>query len=159
MLRYPNEQSLEESAGQAARSWRDAGIERLGVGLTGDLGAGKTCFVRAMLRALGHDGRVPSPTYTLLEHYDLAGFTFVHLDLYRLKTPQELENLGLRDWLSLPAVWVLVEWPAQSPSLEAALDLDLRLAVTADDTRELVPTTRTASGRLALERWLGADIK
>lgn len=146
------------AAGQAALAWRDAGIDSLIVGLEGDLGVGKTTFARAFLGALGHDGRVPSPTYTLLEHYAIGDLSVVHLDLYRLKEPRELEYLGLRDWLAQPKVWVLVEWPERSDALTAALDLSIRISIAADDSRELHPAAASDTGRRALGAWLDQDI-
>ena len=81
---------------RCARALRAARAWPLVLGLRGDLGSGKTTWVRAMLRGLGYRGRVPSPTYTLLEQYACGDLAVVHLDLYRLRGDDELENLGLR---------------------------------------------------------------
>lgn len=92
--------------------------------LSGDLGAGKTTLVRGFLSALGHVGRVKSPTYTLVETYELDHLTAHHLDLYRLKTPEEAEGLGLRDLEGI----VLIEWPEKGAGHLPAADLVVRLS-------------------------------
>ncbi len=94
--------------------------------LEGDLGAGKTTLSRALLRALGVQGAVKSPTYTLVEPYDVAGRRVLHLDLYRLADPEELYGLGVLDEAP-PAAWWLVEWPQRGGSLLPAADIALRL--------------------------------
>lgn len=96
------------------------------IGLSGDLGAGKTTFVGGLLAALGHEGPVRSPTYTLIEPYRLAGRDLYHCDLYRLRDPSELDDLGLRDLLVGSAV-VLVEWPERAAGRLPTLDLALLL--------------------------------
>ena len=128
----------------AARTWP------LVLGLRGDLGSGKTTWARAMLRGLGHGGRVPSPTYTLLEHYVVGELAVVHLDLYRLRGDAELENLGVRDWLAETARWLLVEWPERAPLLAQRCDLTLDFAVLPSGGRRLAASARTRLGIEAL---------
>jgi tRNA threonylcarbamoyladenosine biosynthesis protein TsaE len=96
--------------------------------LRGDLGAGKTELARGVLTGLGHRGRVPSPTYTFVEPYALAGTTVLHTDLYRLRDPAELDDLGFADALAAGAI-ALVEWPEQGAGRLPAADLDIRLEV------------------------------
>jgi len=95
--------------------------------LHGDLGAGKTSFARALLKALGVGERVKSPTYSLVESYRLPEHIAWHLDLYRIADPGELEWLGL-DALSDPAALVLVEWPERGLGALPAADLQIDLA-------------------------------
>ncbi len=85
------------------------------VWLTGDLGAGKTTFVRGVLREFGHKGTVKSPTFSLLETYTLGDRVCHHLDLYRLNDPEELEFIGFRDLLLADALFI--EWPEKAGSL------------------------------------------
>ncbi|WP_266156635.1 tRNA (adenosine(37)-N6)-threonylcarbamoyltransferase complex ATPase subunit type 1 TsaE [Dyella silvatica] len=95
--------------------------------LHGELGAGKTSFARALLRALGVAERIKSPTYSLVESYRMQGRVAWHLDLYRIADPGELEWLGL-DALSDPAALVLVEWPERGIGALPAADLQLDLS-------------------------------
>ena len=108
-----------------ARSLRER--PGLVVFLEGPLGAGKTTLARGLLRALGVVGAIRSPTYTLLEPYDIGDRTLIHLDLYRLKDEHELEPLGLRDY-SPSSCWWLVEWPERGGARLPQADLRIVLS-------------------------------
>lgn len=97
--------------------------------LEGDLGAGKSTFARAVIQALGHKGAVPSPTYTLVEPYELEGQLIFHVDLYRVSDEEELHFLG---WNELDNGFRLVEWPDRAPGLAAGADLGIRLEYCGD---------------------------
>ncbi len=90
--------------------------------LQGALGAGKTTVARGLLQALGASGTIRSPTYTLLEPYEIAGRSLVHLDLYRLNDERELEPLGLRDYPP-ERCWWLIEWPERAAARLPRADL------------------------------------
>jgi tRNA threonylcarbamoyladenosine biosynthesis protein TsaE len=94
--------------------------------LTGDLGAGKTTLTRGFLRAHGVQGPVRSPTYTLMEVYEMDMLTTVHLDLYRLRDAEELDNIGLREWAKPHHVW-LIEWPERGAERLPAPDVSVKL--------------------------------
>jgi tRNA threonylcarbamoyladenosine biosynthesis protein TsaE len=116
--------------------------------LTGELGAGKTTFARGFLRALGVTDPVRSPTYTLLELHAADALTVVHLDLYRLQHPLELESLGLRDWAGPAHLW-LIEWPERAPQALPAPDLMVRFTV-GNDGHDIALSGASAHG----ESWL-----
>lgn len=116
--------------------------------LAGELGAGKTTLARGFLARRGHDGLVRSPTFTLLEPYELAGLTVVHVDLYRLREPSELEALGLADYALPDHVW-LIEWPEKGVGFLPEPDVHASLRVTAEG-HELSAASLSALG----EAWL-----
>jgi len=96
------------------------------IGLSGELGAGKTTLVGGLLEALGHAGPARSPTYSLLEPYRLGERDLHHCDLYRLRHPGELDELGLRDLMTRGSV-LIVEWPERAGDRLRTPDLTLRL--------------------------------
>ena len=93
--------------------------------LRGELGAGKSTFARALIRAAGHEGPVPSPTYTLVEPYSLSRGNIYHVDLYRVSEEEELRYLG---WNELDNGCRIVEWPDRAPGITEQADLSLTLA-------------------------------
>jgi tRNA threonylcarbamoyladenosine biosynthesis protein TsaE len=95
--------------------------------LQGDLGAGKTTFARAFIHALGFKGYVKSPSYGLLESYAVAGMTVLHLDLYRIEDPEELEYLAIRDLYNEESV-LMVEWPDKGLGYLPPPDLELKFS-------------------------------
>jgi tRNA threonylcarbamoyladenosine biosynthesis protein TsaE len=97
--------------------------------LRGELGAGKSTFARAFIKAAGHNGIVPSPTYTLVEPYELASGKIYHIDLYRVSDPDELRYLG---WNELDDGLRLVEWPDRAPGLADDADLLIELKYAGD---------------------------
>ena len=119
--------------------------------LVGELGAGKTTFTRGALRALGHAGSVKSPTYALCEPYDLADEAqLCHLDLYRLSNPEELEFLGIRDYVASGAI-LFIEWPSKGEGWLPAPDIQVALQAT-DTGRQLEISALTADGQDLLSR-------
>ncbi len=94
--------------------------------LYGRLGAGKTALVRGILRGLGHEGPVQSPTYSLVVHYPLNGYRVHHFDLYRLGDPEELEFIGGREYFDT-AELVIIEWPERGAGHLPCADMDIHL--------------------------------
>jgi tRNA threonylcarbamoyladenosine biosynthesis protein TsaE len=135
-----------EAAGAALARVLPAGD--MVVYLHGDLGAGKTTLVRGLLRALGHAGRVPSPTYTLVEPYDLPGRSLQHLDLYRIADPEELAFLGVRDMAGA----LFIEWPERGFLHLPPPDLACRLAMEASG-RSLEAEGNTPKGTALCAAW------
>lgn len=121
------------------------------IGLIGDLGTGKTALARALIQALAPGTRVKSPTYTLIESYDVGDLQIHHLDLYRLRHPDELTELGLADLLGPRAV-LLIEWPDKGGAETPALDLALQLTRGDGERRMLVWVSFSPAGQALVER-------
>ena len=109
-LTLSSAEETEALGDRLARAVRASGVGGFAIYLEGDLGTGKTTLARGFLRGLGHPGRVASPTYTLMEPYELPGCSVCHMDLYRIRSPSELLDLGLQDVLAGGSI-LLVEWP------------------------------------------------
>jgi len=124
---WTDEAACARDAGRLAqaRALRDAFVE-----LDGSLGAGKTTFVRHLLHALGVEGRIKSPTYAVVETYELAKHAISHFDFYRFDDPQEWEDAGLRDLFGAPGL-KLVEWAEKAEPLLPVPDL--RVTITPHD--------------------------
>lgn len=119
--------------------------------LQGGLGAGKTTFTRGFLTALGHAGKVKSPTYTLVEPYCLEGRDVFHFDLYRLQDPEELHFIGMSDYARANAV-CLIEWPEKAKSCLPAPDLTCIIAHQ-QEQREVTLVANTDIGLIILRQW------
>ncbi len=116
--------------------------------LQGTLGAGKTTFSRGVLQGLGHQGAVKSPTYTLVEPYHIGEHKVYHFDLYRLGHPEELEYLGIRDYLEENALW-LVEWPSKGEGFIPAADIVIQIEPN-NTGRDLLMIAQTEVGKKIL---------
>ena len=121
------------------------GIGNALIELHGTLGAGKTTFARHLLGALGVKGRVKSPTYTLMESYEVQGLSVGHFDFYRLNDPQEFEDAGFREVFANPGL-KLVEWPEKAAGLLPLADLVISINFTADDQRLVSFAAQTELG-------------
>lgn len=123
--------------------------------LHGQLGAGKTTLVRGFMRSMGYTGAVKSPTYTLIEPYEVGGWRLYHLDLYRVQNSAELAFLGLRE-LYEGKVIMLVEWPERGvgflPPADLVLDIEYALA-----GRSLIPQPLTPVGEAIVKALASAD--
>lgn len=121
--------------------------------LAGDLGAGKTFLSRSMIQSLGFQGRVKSPTYTLVEEYDLGEISVYHFDLYRLADPEELEFMGIRDYFKANSL-CLIEWATQGEGFLPSPDLIVQLNYV-DDARSVTLLSQTDLGEKIKQQFSG----
>ncbi|AKG18708.1 ATPase [Moraxella bovoculi] len=103
--------------------------------LSGDLGVGKTTFTRYLLRALGHTGAVKSPTYTLVEPYNIKGKPMYHADLYRLNDPEELDFIGFFEYFDEPNSLIIIEWASRAETVLPKPDITINITRKADESR------------------------
>jgi tRNA threonylcarbamoyladenosine biosynthesis protein TsaE len=117
--------------------------------LQGDLGAGKTTLVRGILRALGYEGRVKSPTYTMVESYVLSKYTLQHYDLYRMIDPREWLDAGFRDDCNSSTL-CLVEWPEKAAGLLPPADVRVKLSISGEGRKASIHA-ESAKGKQSVE--------
>lgn len=141
-------QALAQQVAPALRQGASVLIE-----LRGTLGAGKTTFTRHLLRALGVQGRIKSPSYAVVESYDVGGLLVWHFDFYRFADPREWEDAGFRDIFSGPGL-KLVEWPDKAAGLLPAADICLDIDTDADDRRLVNCHSDTEAGCALVQAWV-----
>lgn len=144
-ISLPNEDATAVFAARLAKNLTPG----LVIYLRGDLGAGKTTLVRALLNSLGYQGRVKSPTYTLLEHYDIAGFSVRHFDLYRFRDVSEWESAGFDDEFNGSNI-CLLEWPEQAAGLVPNADVEISFEILPEG-RNISLSAQTESGKKCLK--------
>jgi tRNA threonylcarbamoyladenosine biosynthesis protein TsaE len=146
-LELNNEQDTQNLAERLAQHFKQGVIY-----LIGDLGAGKTTLSRYWLQKLGHQGAVKSPTYTLVEPYQIQQQAIFHFDLYRLNDPYELELMGIRDYLDTPNALFLFEWPSKGGEEIPAADLIINITKSEDElSRTATLSTNSLDLKQALE--------
>ena len=128
----------------------------LNISLQGDLGAGKTTFARYLIQAMGHEGKVKSPTYTLCEPYPLQlkdqAIIVHHFDLYRMRDPLEWQEAGFAEHFDVPGI-CLIEWPEKAEGTLPGFDIQIQLAAGADENeRSIKINALTPSGASALPK-------
>ena len=143
-LALPDEQVTEALGGALARACTTGGV----IHLIGDLGVGKTTLARGLVHALGHEGAVRSPTFTLVEPYETLSPKVYHFDLYRLGDPEELEMMGIRDYMEEGAL-VVIEWPERAGGVLPAPDCRVELSEAGEGRRARVHTNDRIAGAVS----------
>ena len=146
-MRWPDETATHLFAASLAAQ---PALHHAFIALHGDLGAGKTTFVRHLLQSLGVTGRIKSPTYAVVESYTLDGFEVWHFDFYRFSDPREWEDAGFRDIFASPGL-KLAEWPEKAVGMLPTPDMDIHIRTAADTEREVTLTAHTATGLALLQ--------
>ncbi|WP_143870334.1 tRNA (adenosine(37)-N6)-threonylcarbamoyltransferase complex ATPase subunit type 1 TsaE [Catenovulum sediminis] len=149
-MQYEIELTDAEKTVQFGRKLSTAVEAPLVIYLEGDLGAGKTTFSRGLIQGLGFSGNVKSPTYTLVEPYELHNLNVYHFDLYRLADPQELDFIGIEEYFSENNI-VIIEWPEKGAGWLAQADLMVNMYHKAEQ-RSLKIEAKTALGTRVVEK-------
>ncbi|QMU62583.1 MAG: tRNA (adenosine(37)-N6)-threonylcarbamoyltransferase complex ATPase subunit type 1 TsaE [Gammaproteobacteria bacterium] len=123
----------------------------LNIHLQGELGSGKTTFARGFINKLGYSGNVKSPTFTLVETYDLESARLYHFDLYRLKDPLELEYIGIRDLVGEVDVMCLIEWPERGGAGLPEADLVISLEYHGE-SRDVDYQANSTKGQMIIDK-------
>ena len=147
-LRWQSEADTEAFAQRLAAT---PGIRNCFMALHGDLGAGKTTFVRHLLRALGVQGRIKSPTYAVVEPHEAGDLAIWHFDFYRFTDPREWEDAGFRELFAAPGL-KLAEWPEHAAGAIPVADLDMHIHTQDDDTRDVHLRASTPCGEALLKQ-------
>jgi tRNA threonylcarbamoyladenosine biosynthesis protein TsaE len=151
VMNFEDEVAMLAWAKQAASSINGG----LVMHLNGDLGMGKTTLTRGFIQSMGHSGNVKSPTYTLVEPYELASLRIYHFDLYRLADPEELEFMGVRDYLDGDSV-CFIEWPEKGEGILPQADLEFEITPW-QLGRKLEISALTEQGVAQLGFWSGIN--
>jgi tRNA threonylcarbamoyladenosine biosynthesis protein TsaE len=148
-------QSLNFTDENAMLAWTKQAAKSIGCGLVmhlnGDLGMGKTTLTRGFIQSMGHNGNVKSPTYTLVEPYELGNLRIFHFDLYRLADPEELEFMGVRDYFASDSV-CFIEWPEKGRGILPQADMEFEITQW-EQGRKLEITALTEQGNSQLSHW------
>jgi tRNA threonylcarbamoyladenosine biosynthesis protein TsaE len=145
-LHWPDEAATQQFA-ESLSALPDVG--HAFIALHGDLGAGKTTFVRHLLHALGVTGRIKSPTYAVVEPYELPELNIWHFDFYRFADPREWEDAGFRDIFASPGL-KLAEWPEKAGAMLPCADMDITIVTTPDTARHVTLRANTLTGAALL---------
>jgi tRNA threonylcarbamoyladenosine biosynthesis protein TsaE len=138
-------QGEDDTRAFAAKLAAHPALRNAFIELHGELGAGKTTLVRHLLRALGVQGLIKSPTYAVLEPYEVAGLAIWHFDFYRFNDPREWEDAGFRDIFAGPGL-KLAEWPENAGTLLPRADLVVRIEAQADESRQVTLKAQSPTG-------------
>jgi tRNA threonylcarbamoyladenosine biosynthesis protein TsaE len=148
-LEFSNEKQCVLSAKKLAKCLFSPSI----ITFSGEIGAGKTTFIRAMLKGLGVSAAIKSPTFSIVESYTMSSFSIHHFDLYRIQDETELDYIGFRDYFENSGI-VLIEWPERALGSISEIDLQCELLIKGDE-RVMNITSLTATGEQIMSCFIG----